>query len=186
MAAWLLDAHGALHDAIARRHAPNKSAVTGCACGLWRVLPETVLFAHPSPRNPTPVNTPPDLELLDGFAVCRIAGEFRPTQAVQEIVGCIARARAEGHGKLLLDVRQMRGFDPPSASMRIEMVRQWAEAAGGAVRIAMIARRSLIDDQKLGVVAGRNFGLNANIFESDADARFWLCELVPGGTPRPA
>lgn len=106
--------------------------------------------------------------------MCRFAGTFHIPQAVESIARAIGHAREQGHGSLLIDTRGMHGFGSPSASTRTQMVRIWAEAAEGQVTIAVIARRALIDPQKLGVIVAASYGLIGNVFESEAEAMAWL------------
>ena len=56
-------------------------------------------------------------------------------------------------------------------------MREWARAAGGAVRLAMVARPEMIDPQKFGVTVAANIGLNADVSTSDEEALHWPEEL---------
>ena len=58
------------------------------------------------------------------------------------------------------------------------MVREWAAAAKGAVRLAMVVQAELIDPQNFGVLAARNAGLIGNVFTEEPQARAWLAAQV--------
>lgn len=84
-------------------------------------------------------------------------------------------AREEGLRALLVDILEVR-FEPPSVAERHVMVRTWAEAAQGMLRIAMVAPPTFIDPEKFGVIVAANFGLPGNVFSSEAEALAWLGE----------
>jgi len=114
------------------------------------------------------------LEIVDGVPVARLTdthGAFEP--AVDLVAGVIRRMVAEGHPHLLLDVADA-GFAAPALVDRLRMVRQWADAADGRLRIAVVAPASFIDHDRFGVVAAGNFGLAAQVFDREADAVAWL------------
>lgn len=114
------------------------------------------------------------LEMLDDLPVARLAathGIFE--HAVDLISDVIRRAVAESRPHLLLDVGDA-SFAPPSTVERLRMVREWAAAADGRLRIAMVARPEFIDPERFGVVAAGNFGLAGQVFEREAEAIAWL------------
>jgi len=95
--------------------------------------------------------------------------------AVDLVAECIRDLVAEGTRHLLIDARQP-AFPSPSLVERLRMVRQWAGAADGRVRIAMLAPAAYIDPERFGVVAAGNFGLAAQVFVHEDDALAWLHE----------
>ena len=114
------------------------------------------------------------LETIDDVPVARLAdthGIFE--RAVDLVTDAIRRAVAENRPHLLVDVGNA-GFAPPSTVERLRMVREWAGAADGRLRIAMVARPEFIDPERFGVVAAGNFGLAGQVFEREADAIAWL------------
>lgn len=54
------------------------------------------------------------------------------------------------------------------------MVRAWAEAAQGMLRVAIVVSPEFVDPEKFGVIAAANFGLVGNVFDSEAGALAWL------------
>jgi hypothetical protein len=90
------------------------------------------------------------------------------------ITAAIAFARAQAIHELLVDTSSLTGFDSPSISQRILFIEKWMRAAGGRVRLALVARPEMIDPQKFGVTAALNRGLIADVFVSEADAVTWL------------
>jgi hypothetical protein len=122
------------------------------------------------------------------FEIAGNHGSFRPAgvmsldAAVDLIDQGLAFAREQHVSELLVDTRALHGFDPPSLVARFWFIQKWAATAGGAVRMAMVARPEMIDPNKFGVVVARNRGMIADIFVSQATARAWLSltELIVG------
>ena len=116
------------------------------------------------------------LETIDDVPVARlVATHHMFEQAVALFTSVIRRTVAEGRPHLLLDVVDA-GFAPPGMLERLAMVREWAQAADGRLRIAMVARPEYIDPERFGIVAAGNFGLAGQVFEREADAIAWLHE----------
>ena len=113
-------------------------------------------------------------EATADIATCRIAGEHTLEAGVALVTAAILRTRELGARKLLVDVRDVTGFDPPSIGARHWFMSEWAQAARGHVRVALLARAEHILPDRFGVIAGRNFGLDSNVFESEAVALAWL------------
>jgi hypothetical protein len=114
------------------------------------------------------------LEMIDDVPVARLAATHRVFgRAVELITATIHRVVAEGRPHLLLDVSRA-GFAPPGMLERLAMVREWAQAADGRLRIVMVARPEFIDPERFGVVAAGNFGLAGQVFEREEEAIAWL------------
>jgi hypothetical protein len=114
------------------------------------------------------------LELIDGVPVARLASTERVfDRAIDQVAQLIRDTVANGHPHLLLDVRAA-AFESPSIVDRMRMVRQWAEAADGRLRIVVVARPEFIDPERFGVVMARNFGLSVQVYEREEDAFAWL------------
>lgn len=114
------------------------------------------------------------LEIVDDVPVARLAHTHRVfDRTVDLVTGVIRRIVADGHPHLLLDAVAVT-FDAPAMVDRLRMVRQWAEAADGRLRIAMVVRSTFIDPERFGVVAAGNYGLAAQVFEHETEAIAWL------------
>ena len=114
------------------------------------------------------------IEMLDDLPVARFAASpLLFDHAVPLITGVIRRLVSEGVPHLLVDASRVR-FSPPSLVDRLRMVREWADAAEGRVRIAMLTRPEFIDPERFGIIAAGNFGLSAQVFDIEADAIAWL------------
>lgn len=112
--------------------------------------------------------------MLDDLPVARFAASpLLFDHAVPLITGVIRRLVFEGVPHLLIDASRVR-FAPPSLVDRLRMVREWADAAEGRLRIAMLARPEFIDPERFGIIAAGNFGLSAQVFDIEADAIAWL------------
>ena len=106
--------------------------------------------------------------------ILRLAGDQPFAQAVDEVDEALRQARADGVGRLLVDIRGLTGFASPDLFARISMVRRWASTAKGQVRVAMVARPDLMDGERFGVVVARSMGFDGDVFEHEEDALYWL------------
>ena len=120
------------------------------------------------------MSLPNRLEVLDDLGQYRVVGAQNFQQAVRAVTEAVCSCREQGLRKMLIVCTEAVGFEPPSMVERHAMVRGWAEAAHGAVRIAMVVPPEFIDSEKFAVVAAANFGLAANVFNNEADALAWL------------
>jgi hypothetical protein len=108
-----------------------------------------------------------------GFVEFRASGGQTLAQAQRSLVEAIVQAREAGMRALLAVLRDI-DFASPGLAQRHVLVREWADAAQGRVRIALVLPAQFIDDEKFGVVAAANFGLHGNVFTTETDARDWL------------
>ena len=121
----------------------------------------------------SPLRDPILLDFVDDIPVARLAPLHRVQRAAALVSDAIRRTVAQGHPHLLVDAGDV-SFDPPSLAVRLSMVRAWAEAADGRLRIAVVVRPDCIDPDRFGVVAAGNFGLAGQVFDREADAIAWL------------
>ena len=125
--------------------------------------------------DPDPDDAPP-LEWIEGVPVLRLVATQQVfDHAIDRATAVIRRMVAEGQPHLLVDARAA-SFEVPSLVDRLRMVRQWAEAAGGRLRIAVVSPPEFIDPERFGVVAAGKFGLAGQVFEGEAEAIAWLHE----------
>ena len=123
------------------------------------------------------MTTDVEFEWLDeerGFARCKLTGAFSMSDGVARVTQAIAGATARGYLGLVVDIRGIEGIEPPDVAARHAFVRGWAGVAGPNLRVAMVARPEFIDPEKFGLVVARNFGMDANIFDTQAEALYWL------------
>jgi len=109
-------------------------------------------------------------------AVFRPSGETSFEDAAAMVAEAIVLARAQNLKRLLADTSAWTGFRPPSITARFFAVKKWASAAGGRVRVAVVARPEMIDPHKFGVTVARNSGLMGDVFASESEALAWLLE----------
>ncbi len=113
-------------------------------------------------------------QVIDGILVMRPVASVTLRQGVQMVLDAIAVARASGIRNLLANLTGLTGFPSPSATARYQFMKEGADAAAGAVRIAMVLRPDFIDPQKFGVLVGRHFGLVSDVFTDEDEAFAWL------------
>lgn len=121
----------------------------------------------------SPLRDPLLLDLVDDIPVARLAPTHRIRRAITLVADVIRRTVAQGHPHLLVDAADTT-FDPPSLVVRLRMVREWAEAADGRLRVAVVVRPDCVDPDHFGVIVAGNFGLPGQVFEQEADAIAWL------------
>lgn len=112
--------------------------------------------------------------MADDIPQFRPTGEMTFAQAQQAVLDEIARVREAGGRELMVVTTGVTGFAPPDLAARHRMVRAWADAAQGRVHLVMVVPPDFIDEHRFGVVAGRNFGLQGNVFSDEGDAVEWL------------
>ena len=114
------------------------------------------------------------LAFEERLAVLRPPQVERLRHAIELVEDAIVSTRRRRFRALLVIYDTPDGFDPPSLAARQEMMRRWARAADGALRVAMVLPARYIDEERFGVAAALNYGLTANVFTTEADARAWL------------
>jgi hypothetical protein len=124
------------------------------------------------------------MQPLDHFEQIGTRGFYRPVgavtleQAIETIAAGIERARELDLVDLVVNSLGLSGFAAPTTFGRYAFAVRWAEAAGGKVRVAFVARPELIDHQKIGMVMAKNRGLQSEVFVVEADAIQWLDKLM--------
>jgi hypothetical protein len=113
------------------------------------------------------------LEDVDGVPVARVSSVHGLDRMVELVTAGIRQAVARRRPHLLVDASAFEA-EPPSLSVRHRIVRHWAEAANGRLRIALVVRPDCIDPEHFGAVAAANFGLAGQVFDLEADALAWL------------
>lgn len=114
------------------------------------------------------------LEIAEGYCRFRPAGSMSLVDAVATITLAIAFCRQQKIAKLLIDASEFDRLTPPALTERFLMVEDWAEAAAGAVIVAMVAPPHLIHPEKFGVRAAAHLGLRGDVFTSEDAASAWL------------
>ena len=120
-------------------------------------------------------------EIVDGIACFRVVGTCRLPMAMGFVTSAIDQSLKGRHRGCLIDASLLDGYGSPSVATRHQMVRNWAERARGLVALALVLRSAVIDPEKIGMIAGRNHGLQCDVFDDVDEARAWLQGVVPGG-----
>ena len=95
-------------------------------------------------------------------------------EAIARVRSAITLACSTKAKDLLVDTTTWTGFSAPDTFQRFLAAVAWAEEAGGRLRLAMVAREEMIDEQKFGAMVASNRGLVSNIFTNEEEARAWL------------
>src|SRR5262245_47537520 len=121
---------------------------------------------------------------LGHFEILKERAVFRPTgqvssmeQAVELVTAAITFARSLHIRKLLVDISNVTGFESPDVVSRYFYIHEWARAAGGLVRVALVARPEMIDPRKFGSTVAANVGFIADVFTTEEEALNWLQAL---------
>jgi hypothetical protein len=113
-------------------------------------------------------------EIFGDIAVFRLGGHVVLERAIRSVSSAIESAKSQGMRKLMIVASDLEGTQSPGIGTRFSMSREWAVAAGGVVRMAVVAKPEMIDPHKVGVIVAKNFGASADVFVSEADAIAWL------------
>jgi hypothetical protein len=111
------------------------------------------------------------------LATFRPVGEFSTIgPAVDLVAAGIAYAAGQpGVRRMLVDLRELVGFRPPSIVERYDMMIAWTRAeAGRGIKLAMIARPEMLDPHKFDVLVAANRGLIGDAFTDEESALAWL------------
>jgi len=113
-------------------------------------------------------------DVKDGIAVFRPVGECDLVEIVDAIKAAIARCRAGDFRGLLVTARGVYGVAIPTLIDRFLAMEEWAEQADGMVVVALVVHPQYIHPRKFGVKVAADFGLTADVFTSEVNARAWL------------
>lgn len=115
-----------------------------------------------------------NFEVLGTRAFHRPSGVMRLADAVERVAQALQQARALELEDILVNTTGLAGFDAPCIFERYAMITRWVQCAGMSLRIAIVARPSFIDYQKIGMVMAHNRGVSADVFADEPSALKWL------------
>lgn len=95
-------------------------------------------------------------------------------QAIEVVAQGMLYARSIGLTELVVNTNGLTGYPRPSTFGRYALAVRWAECGAGVLRLAVVTNAERIDHQKIGVIMGRNRGLDLDAFTSEEDAVSWL------------
>jgi hypothetical protein len=124
------------------------------------------------------MDAPDNFEIEEGCAVYRPVAHVSVAQGTQIMASAITFAREHHIRNLLINATGLTGFTPPGPVIRYQAVKEWAQAAAGAVRIAVVHRAEMIDPHKFGVQVAKHIGLIGEVFTSEPEALAWLRSLA--------
>ena len=83
----------------------------------------------------------------------RAAGSLTPGQLAYTINGVLCDARRLPLREVVVNIRDVRGFESPAPAYRRWAAEMWAATAAPYLRVAMVARQEYVCPQKTGVLA---------------------------------
>ena len=122
------------------------------------------------------MKAPEHFEILQDYSCYRLSGHGPLAEAASGVMEAITFAREQGIRRLLIDTTNWTGHDSPTTLERYEVAKTFSQAAGGAVRLAMVVRPELMDPEKFEVLVATNRGMVGNVFDSEKAALAWLLE----------
>lgn len=120
------------------------------------------------------MTAPPGFKLHGDHATFRLNGSYSLDEVVDQIASAVAYARAQQIAKLLVDTTGVTGLGPPTLAERFYLAKTWAQAAGSAVRFALVVRPELSDPRRFGATVATNRGADTQSFDTEAEALVWL------------
>jgi hypothetical protein len=106
-------------------------------------------------------------------------------EAVEHVTRAITFCREREIPKLLVDWSSLTRVALPTLVDYFLMVEDWAQAAKGAVVVALIAPPELIHPQKFGAQVAVDLGLRVDEFSSEHEAEVWLMAQATERNARP-
>jgi hypothetical protein len=122
---------------------------------------------------------PEFFEQVDKRGYYRPNGDVPFEKGVTMVADAMIYARENGMTEMLVDVRGlMSAFSSITIFDRYAMAVRWAEIAGTALRVALVARPEMLDPDTIALLMAQNRGADGEVFTNDAEALVWL-----GGRP---
>lgn len=121
-----------------------------------------------------------EFAVVSGRVVDHLVGSMSVEEAVARVHRAIAFARQNQADRLLINASELSINSIPNTTDRYWAVVNWAEAAGGQLRVAIVARPELIDPDKFGITVAVNRGFKHDIFVNEAEAIAWLDSTSTG------
>lgn len=118
--------------------------------------------------------TPEHFKIAADHAEYRPVGAVNFHEAIALLVVAITYARETGGKKLLIVSTGLTGFGPPTTLERFQLGKDCADAAQGAVIVALVTQAEMIDPQHFGRTVARNRRLLVDVFTTEAEALAWL------------
>ena len=122
------------------------------------------------------MDSPEHFERVQDYAVYRPVGRFSFEESVDLVCRAIALCREEKIGRVLVDATRMTGIPDLGPEDRFVLADQAARAAQAAVKVALVARETLLDPARFGMTVARNRGLFMSSFSSEPEALLWLLD----------
>ena len=107
------------------------------------------------------MDAPRYFEQTADHAIFRPAGVLRLVELVEMVAGAISFAHESGVSRLLVVLAAVSGIQPPKLTARYRLVREWARAAEGKARVAVVTTAEMIDPGRFGVTVATNAGMEA-------------------------
>ena len=120
------------------------------------------------------MKAPEHFEVRDGYSCFRLSGHGPLAEAARRVIEAIEFAREQNISRLLIDVQNWTGHKSPDALERFTWAGAFAQAAGPAMKVALVVRPELMDPDKFEVTVARNRGMMGNVFDSEKEALEWL------------
>jgi hypothetical protein len=115
-----------------------------------------------------------DLQIHLDVAVLRLTGAVPLAEAAGRVTEAILFARERQVGKLLVDTLRLARGEKPTAVASYFRIQEWARAADGLVRVAMVLPDFTGDPRGVGLTMAANSGLIGAVFTDEAAALAWL------------
>jgi len=122
------------------------------------------------------MKAPEHFEVMEGYCRYRLSGHGFLPEAARKVIEVITFSREQGMRNLLIDTTGWTGHESPDTLERFTVARAFTDAAGSAVKLALVVRPEMMDRDKLEVTVATNRGLVGNVFDSEKDALAWLLD----------
>ena len=120
------------------------------------------------------LGAPVELEFKPGYASFRPVGKVSFAKAVHMGGDAIKLACRLGAERLLIDISELKGFEPPTTVPRFYLMELLAAVAVPPIKIALVCPPEFIREDRYGVMIARHRGLVCEAFTSESEALEWL------------
>ena len=120
------------------------------------------------------MNIPHYLEIGEDYARFAPRGNATLVEVAELVSEAVTFCRENRIERLLADVTGLLGFASPTLIDRFLLAEEWADAARGAVILALLLKPEHIHPRNFGLVVANDKGLVTETFTTQEEAHAWL------------
>ena len=115
-----------------------------------------------------------DISDSGDIRILAVTGDVPMSAARALVIDAIVAARESGIRRLAIDITAATALGAPHVGTRLDIVREWADAALPGIAIAFIGPEALMDTQRVALTVARGLGMTIDVFTTRDAALDWL------------